>query len=175
MRLKKRKTVMRVFYANLAGVTLDAYQMMKDFLFNRAKSELKLSDQDVITRPLRPEDLGLSTAEWTFTTSGTGWQTLVSAVTIADCAFIGINGVSYLQSGTQGITQLRITRAGSKTRYWQIQGINLQENPVVYADDPFTVDQNTTITIEGYVLSTGTEKLGLIGMVAEKRGLLINP
>jgi len=48
----------------------------------------------------------------------------------------------------------------------------------LHKDDPLIVDQNNTITIEGYNARTTTstdEEIGFIGCVAEKRGIRINP
>jgi len=161
------------YYEKLEGPALSAYRAMVNKLREKALRELKLGAEDIIIRQLRPEDLGLSTAASTFNISSTGWNTIIDT-TIADNRFVGIHGVLIGESGTSVVTQLKVTRAGQDVRYWHIQDVNFLESPVIYFDDPVTVDQNTSITIKAYALATDSEwRCTFLGAVAEKRGLLV--
>ena len=169
-----------MFYPKLEGVSLEAHRTAVAKLTERAKKELKLGDEGIIKRSLRPEDLGLI-GRWAFTiTSTSGYHTMVNAATISNTKFVSLEGVFYPKSSAQLITQLRIDRAGSIVRYWSIQGVNFLQDNMIFFDDPITLDQNQPITISGYNPTTSTnagaspEEIVLIGTVVEKRGLTVN-
>jgi len=164
-----------VLYSEFAGAALDARNKLEAELIRRASRELNLPRSELTVRELRPEDLGLSNPEWTFSITGSQWNTLVNSNTIADNRFVGIYGVRYAQTGGQSVSQLKVTRAGKTVRYYHIQGVSYLENQTAYFDDPVSVDQNTTVTIEGYGTATASaEKLVLLGLVVEKKGLLVS-
>lgn len=166
-----------MFYPKLEGLSLVAHEKAVDKLQMQAQKELRLESRFLVTRSLRPEDLGI-TGYWYFNvTSTSGWHTMVNAATIAQNRFITIEGVMYPKSGTQLITQLEIKRAESTVRYWTIQGVNFLENCLLFFDDPLTLGQNQPITIKGYNPSTTTnsaEEVVFIGSVVEKRGITVN-
>ena len=96
-------------------ISYDGFNAMLDKLRGRIKSELKLTGDAAdsamsrfITRDLRPEDLGLSNPEWTFTPSGTsGWVNLVNTYTVSDNRYVGISGIRYASTeDPQVITQI---------------------------------------------------------------------
>jgi len=153
------------FYEKLEGPALVAYTKTLNIVKTRAIQE----------RMLRPEDLGLSTPVWTFNiSSANAWNTIIDNAQIADSRFVGIYGLLLGESGTSVVTQLKVTRMGEVVRYWQIQDVNFLESPVIYFDDPITIDQNTTIKIEAYADATDSEwRATFLGVVAEKRGLLV--
>jgi len=161
-------------YTKLEGEAKRGHDRMKDTLMRVAKQELGLGDKDLIQRQLIPEDLGL-TGQWTVNLSATGWVTYISAYSIANNRFIGINGIAIPQSAVQGGTEVRITAQGQVLRYWQIQDANLTEDLVYYFDDPVEViRQNTPVTIEVYCRATSaTERVVIIGEVVEKEGILV--
>jgi len=162
------------FYTTLEGPALEAYRQMVNTLLSKAMKELKLSRDQIVIRQLRPEDIGLTTAASTFNVASTGWNTLIDNKTIADNRFVGIHGILIGESGTSVVSQLKVTRMGQDVRYWVIQDINFLESPVIYFDDPVTIDQNTTLTIKGYALATDGEwRCTFLGAVAEKKGLLV--
>jgi hypothetical protein len=159
------------YYEKLEGPALDAYRKTVELLKAKAMKELK--GTEIIVRSLRPEDIGLTTAASTFNISSTGWNTIINH-TIADGRFVSINGLLLGESGTSVVTQLKVTRMGEDVRYWHIQDVNFLNSPVIYFDDPVTVDQNTTLTIQAYALATDSEwRCTFIGAVAEKKGLLV--
>ena len=171
-----------MFFNRLEGIPLGAYGLMVKDLRSKAEKELQIGPDKVVVRDLRPEDIGLTRGRFSSTmVTLASWNKIINTYTISDNKFIGISGVFYARiSGTQAATQLRITRAGSVARYWNIQGINITENAQRFFDDPVIVDQNQTLTIEAFVPgvkanTSKAEDLILMGAVAERKGILINP
>lgn len=164
-----------VYTPKLEGASLSALKYTNANIKERAMKELGLKEDEIVVRDLRPEDVGLSTPEWTFNiASGTAWNTMIDAATISDSRFISIVGIMVMESTDSVVSQLKVTRGGQVKRYWQIQGANYLEDATMYFSDPIIVDQNTSITVEGYGVSTDSAfKCVLIGLVAEKKGLLI--
>lgn len=159
------------YYYYFKGVPLVTYNQLVQELKRRAIRELP--EEDIIIRPLRPEDLGLATPEWTFNIATTTWNVMINT-TIADLTWIGIYGIIYANSDTQSVTQLKITSMNNIERYWQIQACNFTESASFFFDDPVMIDQNTNITINGYgVANEVAEKICFLGVVVEKEGILI--
>lgn len=168
------------WYKELKGPALDAYRKMVSSLMSKAKSELGLSQNELVLRGLRPEDIGASSPDFYFGLDSAAWSTLISSQTVNDNRFVGINGVvigpETALGGTSMVSQLKITRKGSVARYWNTQPIHGFEGKIGYTDDPVTVDQNTTLTVDAWARTAGSiENFSLLGAVVEKRGLLINP
>lgn len=165
-----------MFYPELKGVALNAYNKMVEKLKFRAMKELGLGQDQLVLRPLRADDLGFSNPEWYFNPMvATSWNAIISSVTIADNRFIGIYGV-YNNEDAGDASQIKVTRAGADTRYWHIQQIEGWQSNVGFADDPFTIDQNTIANIQLYARAASTlTEFQLLGVVVEKKGLLINP
>jgi len=173
------------WYPELKGPALDAYRSMVRTLRERAMKELNLRADEIVVRDLRPEDIGASSADFYVGTKAAGWVALVDNATIADNRFVGINGVVLMDTGGTDafgfaneppISQIKITRKGSVTRYWNVKPVWAFEGKVGYTDDPVTIDQNTTVTVEAWARSASSlEGFTLLGAVVEKRGLLINP
>lgn len=161
-----------MLYPKLEGPPLEAYNQAVQIIKQRAIKELNLDPDQIIVRPIRPDDLGL-TAEWTWATgTSAAWATYINAATVADNRFIAIYGAG---DALGYVSQLKINRGGSDARIWNIQAINNFTNNIGYFDDPVTLDQNTQVTITGWATTDGTSKLILIGVVAERRGIIINP
>ena len=165
-------------YPKFEGVPVRAYDKMVADLQARARKELGLPDSELVTRPLRAEDLGLSTPQWTFTlTSTVGYVAMINTISILDNRYVGINGICYTNAAP-AVNQLRITRAGSVSRVWNIQEVQYNENDSVWFDDPVTVGQNETLLIEQYASAATTQSAELIvfyGVTVEKRGIVTNP
>ncbi len=164
-------------YHELRGVPLDAYNKCCNEILRRCQEQLGLPREEIILRDLRSDDLGV-TGKWKFAVTGTsGWNNLVNTYTVVDNRFICISGI-FTEESTPAVHSVRITRAGSVARWWNVQRVGLQDDNEMHVDDPIIVDQNQTITIEGYNALTATtteEEIGFMGCVAEKRGLVINP
>ncbi len=169
-----------VFYKDLKGNALDAYNQGREKMYAMAEKELQKPRSDLICRLLRPEDIGspypsfsqslptLATPGWT--TGGTGLRNYANTVTIADNRFIMINGVS---DRSTGVSQIKISRSGSDTRIWNIQQIPDNEDNICYVDDPVIIPQNHQLTIQAYAVASQTEYIRFIGAVVEPVGLLL--
>ncbi len=166
-------------FNKLRGLPLDAYNKCCNEILSRAQVQLGLPREEIILRDLRSDDLG-EVGKWAFTMAKAqtiGWTSIIDSKEIADNRFICISGM-FTEESAPVIHTIKITRAGSVARWWNVQRVGLQEDNELHVDDPIIVDQNTTITIEAYNHSTTTnldEEFGFIGCVAEKRGMLINP
>jgi len=167
-------------YHELKGVPLDAYNKCCNEILRRAQDQLGLPREEIILRDLRSDDLGV-TGKWKFSiATTTGWNTMVNTYPVTDNRFICISGIFTEHAPTNYVHSIRITRAGSVARWWNVQRVGLQDDSELHIDDPIIVDQNQTITVEGYNALTTTrlgttEEIGFLGCVAEKRGLVINP
>jgi hypothetical protein len=168
-------------YQKLDGIALKAYEKMVVKLRQKARTELKLNDSEIVVRPLRPLDLQTTTTDWYFTQnacSGSAFEatTTISAATVANNRFIGING-AFNSLASSSLHAIRVTREGAVAREWTLTEVPNYRHGAFWVDDPVTLDGNTTVTvsINQGIAGTLTDTFGLLGAVAEKRGLLINP
>jgi len=166
------------FYTELSGNALLAWKQGSDKIKAKAAGELGLTTDGLIVRQLRPEDLGSTYPWWELAFAATNtWTAFTGCTTdtIADNRFIYVGGF-YHGEGAGEMSQVRITREQSTTRYWVTTPLRGFKNHTGWADDGWTVDQNTVITIEGICQTASTTvDTDFLGLVAEKRGLLINP
>lgn len=159
------------YFKYFEGIPEIVYDKLREEVKRRAMR--KLPEEEIVIRSLIPQDLGLATPEWTFNIVTGIWNTLINT-TIADETYIGIYGILYSMSDTQAVAQLKIECMESDERYWEVQGCNFSENASFFFDDPVIADQNTNITITGYgVDDVVAEKICFFGVVAEKKGLLV--
>ena len=168
------------FYGELKGTAMDARNKCCNEVLARAQQQLGLPREEIILRPLIASDIGYSTPKFKSTiTDAAAWNSLVTTYTIADNRFVCISGVFTEEDSPTQIAHIRITRAGSVAREWNVQRVADQDDKQMHVDDPIIIDQNTTLSINSYcglTATTGTaEEFGFIGCVAEKRGMLINP
>ena len=169
------------FYGDLKGTPLDARNKCCNEILRRAQEQLGLPRGEIILRPLRPDDVGI-TGKWKHSLTTTlGWNSLITTYTIADNRFVCISGVFTEETAPTRVHQIKINRAGSDARIWNVQRVSIVEDNQMHVDDPIIIDQNTVLTITGYnglLTTTGSntwEEFGFIGCVAEKRGMTINP
>jgi len=162
------------YQLNFEGKALDAYNAMVAERIATAMKEGNLARDDLTVRMLRPEDLGLSNPEFTFSITAAQWNTSQISTTVSNNRWIGINGIILEETATPSAgTQLKFKLAGRDARYWQIQGINTTQNSTLFFQDPLTVDANTNITMDIYGKTTDTDyRLVLLGVVVEKKGIL---
>jgi len=162
----------------LSGLALDAQNKMISEL--RAKGDREIGPGKWILRPLRPEDVELTTSGWLLTCStNSAWGTFseLNTVTIDDQRFVGINGVFYTNANPE-VTQLKIEKAGRTVRHWHIQPVPDFQNKRAWFTDPIIIDQNTQLTVNHFNETDTTqtkEHLGFLGYVVEPRGLVIDP
>ncbi len=173
-------------YHELRGVPLDAMNKGVEEMFRRATKELGLTREELILRDLLPQDLCPGSAkfwaedgQWNFTISTTSsWTALIDTCTIADNRYVMIYGMGTEES-TPSVESIKITRAGSVARIWNLQRVGNQDDSEMFMDDPIIVDQNTMIDVDYWASTWRTvstcENLIFIGQVVEKRGLTINP
>lgn len=166
-----------LFYPVLKGAALQAYRATVDKIRQNAREESHLSDSDIIVRPLRPQDLSLSTTYWSFTpNTATAWNSVINGVTLGNDTYVGIYGVANTVTGAGQVCQMRIQRENSYARYYPLEPISGYESKIGYLTDPITLKQQNSITIDLWVRSASTVTgVGIIGVVAEKRGILLNP
>ncbi|MCD6240471.1 hypothetical protein J7K27_02960 [Candidatus Bathyarchaeota archaeon] len=163
-----------MFYPELKGVALEAYNNTVKLLIDRAMKEQGLTRDQITVRELRPNDFGLD--NWRVGTSAGSFRDIVSSTVIPDATYIGITGVYNALGASSNLSQIKITREGSVARYWMVDKITNFVNKTGYADDPVTISPNTTVTISVYARSASSiEDWGLIGVVVEKKGMTINP
>ena len=154
------------------------------------------ADTKLITRDLKPTDLGLTNEEWTDTTGSTDntYENHIvaggSTYTINNRVFVVIWGVrNYTPAtgaGTQPITRLRITVGGSRVAEWNLMGVQMSHSPdttetavirpiAAIADDPIFVEQNLELLLEQYVITTSAVfKMAIEGAVCEPSGLTLH-
>ena len=164
-----------MLYPHFKGVTFNAYVALVHKLKQQAMSEMGLPESEIVVRALRPEDIGFIIPYFASTTSADTWTNSVNTYTIADNRYVGIHGVVF-DADENTVVALRITREGKTARIWAIQQVSGFEDKAGYADDPITIEQNTQLTIEHYpVVTSDFNEVCLLGVVVERRGLLINP
>ena len=181
------------FYQTLEGPALDAYRKMLSDLKAKAMRQLSLGEDEIVVRQLRPADLysaDASTSDYPIGLTAAVWTNIVNAQTIANNRFVGINGFMVRNVGTAvtgvqnnlipyapSVEQVRVTRKGSVARYYNVKHIPQFQTQIGYTDEPVTIDENTTITIEGLarVASSIAATFDILGIVVEKKGILINP
>ena len=154
----------------MEGKALDMYKAGVAEIRRRAMKELGLPESGIVVRSLRPEDVGLTTAEWTDTSGATAWVDLVNT-TVGDQKFLLINGAHKVDDDADVV---RITREGKVAAIWNIQACQKLRDKTLFFE-PVLCDQNTLIHIEHYGNSAQTVKLVLFGAVCEPKGLNINP
>lgn len=163
-----------MYQFQLTGEALNSYYDMVEKLKQKAMKEGRLSPNDIVVRPLRPEDVGLSNPEWTFNlASANAWATNMLNTTISNNRWIGINGFLVEESGAQAGTQVKLKVMGIDRRYWTIQGVNMLQDSTIFFLDPLTVDENTNITMDIYGTDIDADfRLVVLGVVVEKKGIL---
>lgn len=182
-------------YTEFKGTAIEARNAARKKLLDTAASELNLSREQLVVRPLRANDIGLGGGTWSTLAVGTTLTEYTNA-TIADNVFLSIYGFSMqpadfgntsanLFSGSVEQTQvlspiqeMKITRKGSASRFYNVAAVPFWPSKTAWFDDPVTVDQNTNLTIEFVAASAATlhqELHAFHGDVVEKRGITINP
>ena len=185
------------FYPEFKGNPVAARSQAVNIILAKARRELNLPANLIVVRQLRPIDIGLGGGTYLTFAVGTTLSEYSNAA-IADNAWISMNGVHLAKGQSMAntgavslitgsvealqlrneIQRMRIQREGSVTRDWDITAIPAYPSQTGWADDPFTVDQNTNITIQLLATSANTldgTKHAFLGDVAERKGLTINP
>lgn len=166
-----------MLYPDFKGYALDAYNKTVAVLKQRAMTQLKLGPNEIIVRPALGSDMGFTKTYFDATALAvTAWTTMVSNVAIGTGRYVGIYGIYAQPAAVSEFTQVKIVRAGSDARYWDTQALQNFQNKTAWADDPVTLDQNTTVSISAYARTANTiTDYAFLGVVVEKRGLVVNP
>lgn len=135
-----------------------------------AQQQCGLSGESVVVRGLRPQDLGLNNFMFTSTLVNT-WENWVNA-TVADCTFIAITGISY---GGTNFSQLRVQAGSSYVAYPNLAFISGLVSQIYFFPQPIIIEQNNPVIIDVISKAAATEGINLMGIVVEKRGMLISP
>lgn len=170
-----------MFYPELEGDALTAYEGMCAELKTKAMKQLGLGPDQVIIRPLKATDIGLDDVTgFALMTTGTaagaaGWTSSEVDTTISTGRWVGIHGLQ-TEDGAASLTQVRIQREGSDARYWDVSQIPGFNDTTGYVDDPITIAEETKLNIKLYGRTASTlYDTQFLGAVAEKRGITINP
>lgn len=133
--------------------------------------------KEVDLRQLRPQDVfsSESTYSWCHTMSDSADTTIVNAAQNKSNRWYYINAVAHGE-GVGELIRLKIKRAAQDAREWYVEMIHTWDENIGYVDDPVIVEEDQVITVTGYASTASTIcDWGLLGEVAEKKGLLINP
>jgi len=159
-----------------AGIALPAQPGMPGIIPTGVEGQLAAlaasqGAPDYVIRPLRPQDFGLNSYQ--VTAGGAGTVNMCTAA-VADQTWMAITGVSYFEA-TPVATQLSIQGGASFRQYWPLTMIAGLQSHVWTAPVPVIIQQNQPVIIDVMFRGAGTVGINLMGVVAEKRGLLINP
>ena len=125
---------------------------------------------NLVVRPIRPKDLGLSTDEWTFNLSA-GSNTVSKELN--DKTMIVIYGI-YNESTTPVTTEVKFGSPAETKEDVYIEDMYMYDVPAEILENPIVFQPGTTAEIE--IIAKGdnsTEKLGFLGFVVEPAGLNI--
>ena len=129
------------FYRELKGVALDARNKCCNEVLRRAQEQLGLPREEIILRPLRPEDIVYSASKFKYTVTTTlAWHSLVTTYPITDNRFVCITGVFTEESTPTKTHQIKINRAGSDARIWNVQRVTGMQDKQMHVDDPIIID-----------------------------------
>lgn len=139
-------------------------------LLAMAEQQCGLTGESVVVRGLRPQDLGINNFMFTSTLVNT-WEAWINT-TVADCTFIAITGISYL--GTN-FSQLRVQAGAAYVAYPNLAFISGLVSAIYFFPQPIIIEQNQPIMIDVISKAAATEGVSLMGIVAEKRGVVVAP
>ena len=134
---------------------------------------LKLGKQlidakELVIRPLRPRDLGVSADEWTFNVSS-GENTLVNKE-LDDKTLVLIYGIYNLSTDPQ-VNEVKFGTAAKTVEDVYIEEMYMYDNPEVMLDEPVVFQPGSSPLIKGVAKGANTaEKLGFKGFVVEPAG-----
>ena len=147
---------------------------LTDELLKIASTRLAIPAADLHIRPILPkEDLGLTNNEWIFSlATANAWNTAISAKLLDRDCFLGIYGVSIL-SATPLSSAVKFSRgvAAGIVECWEYEDMQVQDEPTAVTPEPIIYPGDTRITLDIWCRgTTGSERLTLLGAVAEPRG-----
>ena len=161
----------------LALIPKDEYvkkiESIKQNAMLRAKQKYLSDVRDLVVRPLRPKDLGLTTDEWVFNVSA-GTNADVVSKELDDKTMVVIFGIYNLSTDPQ-VNEV-VFKTGSETvEDVYVEDMYLYDQPAVMLDEPIIYTPSSTIKIDLVAKgANSTEKLGFLGFVIEPAGRTIS-
>jgi len=141
----------------------------KDDAFKLAKTLIDATD--LVIRPLKPSDLGVSGNEWTFNVSS-GNNSIVTEE-LDNKTLIVIFGIYNLSTNPQ-VNEVKFGTPARTTEDVYIEDMYMYDNPGVIIEKPVTFQPGSTIEITAVAKGSNTaEKLGFVGFVIEPAGRTI--
>jgi len=124
--------------------------------------------KELVVRPLRPADLGLTTNEWTFGVSA-GENTVVNT-RLDDKTLIVIYGI-YNLSASPVTTEVIFGTTAKTVEDVYIEDMYLYDYKATLLDEPVVFQPGSSPLIKAIAKGANTaEKLGLLGFVIEPAG-----
>ena len=124
--------------------------------------------KELVVRPLRPRDLGLSTDEWTFNVSA-GENTLVNT-SLDDKTLVVIFGIYNLSTDPQ-VNEVIFGTTAKTVEDVYIEDMYMYDNPEAMLDEPVVFQPGSSPLIKGIAKGANSaEKLGFRGFVVEPAG-----
>lgn len=164
------------YYFELKGPAYTALIAGVQKITKECMVEGHLAEDEMVVRSLRPEDFGLSNPSWDWNiASGSAWNTVRTSTTFADMTWCCVIGFCDKEA-TRLVSEIEFTRKGKLSRIWTNQQTHAQESKTTYVDDPITIGQREAYQIRMYESTGGTNstyELAFIGVIAEKRGLVV--
>lgn len=142
---------------------------IEGILLDMAMKQTGLPESEIVIRGLRPQDLGLN--NWSHTSvAANAWENMATG-TVADSTFIAFTGVSY--AGTN-FSQLRITSGAAVREIWPIAFVAGLRDQLWHDNTPSIAQQNQPVIIDVIAKAgAATESVNIMGVVAEKRGMVV--
>jgi len=157
-----------IFIGSATGQPAESTVMATGSLLSMASSQLGIPASELVTRSLRPQDIGLTS--WNHTsTAANVWDNFATA-TVADNTFIAFGGVSY---GGTNFSQMRINAGASVSGIWPLAFIAGLVSQVYYAPQPVIAQQNQPVIIDIISKGVATEAVNIMGTVVERAGITI--
>jgi len=124
--------------------------------------------KELVVRPLRPADLGLTTNEWTFNVSA-GENTIINT-RLDDKTLVVIYGI-YNLSTTPVTTELIFGTTAKTVEDVYIEDMYLYDTKATLLDEPVVFQPGSSPLVKTVAKGANTaEKLGFLGFVVEPAG-----
>ena len=187
------------FYAEFRGAPVEARARAVQLAIRKAEQSTGLKyPQDLLVRPLRPNDLGNLGGTWETLSVGTTLSELHN-LALANNTWLVVYGIHLNRTianeaataadrpvewrvnrsmAVEDIQRFQIARAGRTSREWTINMIPTFINKSGWVDDPIIVGENENITTSLVAQTASTldgRAYAILGDIVEKRGLVINP
>jgi len=124
--------------------------------------------KEIVIRPLRPADLGLTANEWTFNVSA--GENVVINKTLDDKTLVMIVGI-YNLSSTPATTEVIFGTQAKTVEDVYIEDMYLYDIKEAILDEAVVYQPGSTVLIKAVAKAANTaEKLGFLGFVVEPAG-----